>query len=128
MPFTHTLTEKLVVGNTSIEKSNAQSAGANTSIDETIADSTTDGLINFTLDVSQLQSIYIVSDADITIETNDGSSPADTLSLVAGVPYVWHADSYHTCLLTTDITALYVTNASGGSARLQIEALHDPTP
>lgn len=128
MPFTHTLTEKLVVGNTSIEKSNAQSAGANTSIDETIADSTTDGLINFTLDVSQLQSIYIVSDADITIETNDGSSPADTLSLVAGVPYVWHADSYHACLLTTDITAIYVTNASGGSARLQIEALHDPTP
>lgn len=127
MSFSHILTEKVAVGDNQISKSNTITGGAKQSIEESVPDSSTDLAIAFTLDVSQLKSLYIVSDQDITLETNSGSSPADTISLVAGVPYVWHADSYHTCLLGTDVTGLFATNSSGTDATLQIEALYDPT-
>ncbi len=37
-------------------------------------------------------------------------------------------DSYHPNLLTTDITALYITNASGNAATFYLECVYDPTP
>lgn len=98
------------------------------SLDEDIANGQTNKRIEFTLDVSALKSIWICSDQDVTLETNDGTTPADTIALQAGVPYMWHSDSYDACLLTTDITALFITNASGASANLTIEALTDVTP
>lgn len=125
--FSHTITEKLEVGNTLINKTTVQTAAATQSIEESFADATTDGLLAFTLDVSQCKSFYMVSTQDITIETNDGTTPGNTINLVAGVPYLWHADSYQAFLLTVDVTALYITNASGQTATLQIEVLFDPT-
>jgi len=80
-----------------------------------------------TIDVSQLKAIYILSDQNITLETNSGSAPADTLNLLANVPYVWHTGSYFTNLLTTDVTASYWTNASGSVANVNIELVVDPT-
>jgi hypothetical protein len=125
--FNHVITEKVEVGATQITKTSLHTGAAKQSIEETVPDSSTDLEIAFALDVSQLKSIYIVSDQDITLETNSGSAADDTIALVAGVPYIWHSDSYHTCLLGTDITELYATNASGTDATLQIEALYDPT-
>lgn len=93
-----------------------------------IPDSSTDLLVNFACDVSQLQLIYMKSDQDITIETNDGTTPDDTINLKAGKPYVWYTGSYFTNLLTTDVTALYVTNSSGSTATLEIDGIEDSTP
>lgn len=124
MSFTHQVTEKVLVGGESISKVNTLTAGSKISIDETIAIGT-DTLVALTLDVSQVKSIYILSDVAATIETNSGGSPAQTLTLVAGVPYVWYTNKYSALVFTTDITALYITNAA--IARLQIEILVDPT-
>jgi hypothetical protein len=96
--------------------------------DEQIPDESTDLEITFALDVSAIQAIFIKSDQAITIETNSGAAPDDTLNLLANVPYVWSSDSYFVNLLTTDITALFVTNASGATATLNIWVLVDPTP
>lgn len=121
------LLEQVVVGDRTIKKTQSLSSTARLSLEETIADGQTNKAIAFTLDVSQLKAIVIVSDQNVTFETNDGSTPDETIALLAGVPYVWHYQSYHTCLLATDITGIFITNASGSVATLQIEALYDAT-
>jgi hypothetical protein len=95
---------------------------------ETVADAQTDYEINFDLDVSACKSFYLVSDQDVTFETNSGSAPADTISLRANEPYVWHANAYDSFLLGTDVTSVFITNASGSTATIYCVALYDATP
>lgn len=127
MAFTHRVTQN-VNGGKPITKENDYSGSGQISIDETIADSTTDGLVAMSLDVSQIKSIYIVATVAMLLETNSGSAPAETISLVADVPYVWTTDSYDTNLLATDITALFLTNVSGGAGNFTLECVYDATP
>lgn len=96
--------------------------------DESVADSQTDYQITVALDVSAVQVFYLVSSQAVTFETNDGSTPDDTISLVADFPYVWSTDSYDSFLLGTDLTDVFITNASGSAALINMWALIDPTP
>lgn len=128
MSLTHTILERLTVGGQTTDKTQAKSAGGGTSLSESIPDSSTDLQVAFDLDVSTVKSFYMASDQDVTVETNSGSTPDDTINLVANVPYIWHDQSYHNFLLGTDVTDLFVTNSSGSAATLQVEALFDPTP
>lgn len=127
---THTASSGWTDGSRSIISTKDYSAGLATQLDENIADGETDKLVVIAIDVSELKNLYLKSDQDITIETNDGTTPDDTINLKANVPYPFNADlgAYFTNLLTTDVTAFYVTNASGATARLQGEVLTDPTP
>lgn len=93
-----------------------------------VADSSTDLAINMAIDVSALKLLYMVSDQDLTIETNDGETPDDTIALKAGKPLVWHEDCGYTNPLGTDVTALFATNASGTDATLYVKTLQDATP
>ncbi len=97
-------------------------------LDRSIPDSTTDLEIVIGIDVDQVQSIHITSDQAITLETNDGSTPDDTLLLVADHPYDWDTDSEDDFVLGTDVTSIFVTNASGAAANLKIRLLLDSTP
>ena len=128
MSFEHVIAEQVTTNGRTVRQENTFTGDGQVSRSVEVADSETDMLINFALDVSQIKSIYIKSDQDLTLETNDGGSPDNTLNLTADVPYVWHENSLFTNLLTVDITALYVTNASGSTATLEIEALVDSTP
>ena len=104
------------------------SAGELVTIEEAIADSETDKLVALTLDVSQLKAMYLECDQDVTLETNDGSTPDDTISLSANVPQLWsESDGASLRPLTVDVTGLYVTNASGSTANLKGRFLVDPT-
>ena len=124
MSFTHQVTEKVLVGGESITKTNTLTSGSKISIDESLSIGT-NTLVALTLDVSQVKACYILADTAMTIKTNSSGSPANTLTLVANIPYVWYTNKYDTFKLTTDVTALYVTNAAAG--RLQMEFLVDPT-
>jgi len=95
---------------------------------EQVADAQTDVEIEVTLDFSAVKAFYLVSDQDVTLETNDGTTPDDTFALLAGVPYVWNTDSYDTFLVTVDVTSIFITNASGSAATLYLWALLDATP
>ncbi len=130
MAFTHTLNLSWAnAEGRALSTSKQYSGGAQASVSESIANSATDELVNFALDVSTIKAIFIKSDQDITLETNSGSVPDDTLTLLAGVPYIWHTGSYFTNLLTTDITTnIFITNSSGSAALLEIEVVTDPTP
>ena len=101
-------------------------SGARIAIDETIAVAN-NVAVSLAVDVSQIVGVYILSDQDLLLETNNSGTPDDTLSLKAGVPYIWNADKPDALAFGTDITALFATNASSAAARLQIEILKDPT-
>ena len=98
-------------------------------IEEAIANAETDLEITFSVDKSALQYVWIHSDQDITIETNDGAAPDDTITLKANKPEIWYADCPHTSPFdSADVTSIFVTNSSGSTANLEIYGIVDPTP
>lgn len=82
------------------------------------------------IDVSALVSLYLHCDRALLIETNDGTSPDDTINLLADTPYYWHSTSglENPFASTTDVTDLYLTLAAGAAATLTIRGLQDITP
>lgn len=127
---THKLT--LAVEGSGISKTFdlSNSAGGVFLIDgETVADGQTDQQITFDLDVSACKSFFLVSDQDITLETNAvDATGGNTLALIANEPYIWHDSSLDSFLLTADVTTSYWTNASGSTATIYCVALFDVTP
>lgn len=103
------------------------SSGTKVTIDETIPASTTNQLVAFTLDVSQCKAFSMISTVNMTVKTNSSGSPADTVVLAANIPYVWTNDDYTTFKLGTDVTALYITNATTGAGTFTLISLADPT-
>lgn len=97
-------------------------------VDESVANGQTNSLVACTLDVSAVKGLYLISDQDVLVETNDGTTPDDTISLKANQPYLWHTDAYDALIFAADITALYVTNASGSAAAIKMYAVTDATP
>jgi hypothetical protein len=129
MPFTHTFTETWSNGGSPVSKATEVAAGQEINIDETVTGNSTDLQINVGIDVSALKSLFMLCDRDITIQTNDGSSPDDTISLKANKPLIWRAsEAYFANPLTVDVTEIFVTLAAGDDATLKIRALVDPTP
>lgn len=92
----------------------------------TVADEATADQKAVSIDVSQIKSLFFTSTRDVTVKTNNSGAPDDTLSLKAGKPLVWWDDSGYSCPLTTDVTDLFVANASGGNATLQLRMILEP--
>ena len=95
---------------------------------ETVATGNDNVEFTFELDFSECKLFYLLSDQEVTFETNDGAAPDDTWTLLADEPYVWHETSYHTFLITADITSILISNQSGATATIHCLALYDPTP
>ncbi len=106
------------------EVSNTQ-AGISLIDGEEVATAETDYELDFDLDVSLCKSFYLESDQDVTFETNSGGAADDTIALKANEPYVWHTQSYDSFLLGTDVTSVFITNASGSTATIYCVALFD---
>lgn len=71
-----------------------------------------------------LQSIFIYSDTqDITIKTNSTGSPQDTITVLAGDPFVWQADSGITNPFGGNVTTAYFTNAAGTATNVVVKTL-----
>ena len=129
MSFTHKLNLNWDGGSRLLVSSNSYTGDAQgPSLAIPVADGVTDQLAVFTLDVSQIKVIYMKSDVAMTVETNSSSAPDETLVLVAGEPYIWWTGCLFTNLLATDITALYLTNASGAAGTFELEVVYDATP
>lgn len=118
----------IVTDGGSLTYSKTYTGTADVILDESVPDSSTDLLMNVAIDVSAVKAFMIVSDYAVLIETNSGSAPGNSLTLVANHPYMWDTDSEETFLLTVDVTKIYVTNASGSAAALKIRCTYDATP
>lgn len=95
-----------------------------------IPTASTDTAVSFPIDLSQCAGILFVSDQAVTLETNSGGSPTDTINLAANVPYVWCTGAPFVNKVTADVTAtIYVTNASGSTANIKgYKLVSDSTP
>lgn len=107
-------------------------AGAEHNLDELIPGGSTDLSVAFALVLAKLAALYIVADRAMAIETNSGSSPANTITLAANVPFVWNSNmpairDTAGVAISTNITALFVTLAAGADSILHLRALVDPT-
>lgn len=128
--YTHTVTKSVTVPGRVIAPSSAltYSGTSAVAISETIADSSTNLLVNIAFTYADIKSVVILSDQVLTIKTNSTSAPDDTLVLAAGIPVEWQDDSIHANPFSADVTKIYVTNASGSSATLDFAVLNDATP
>lgn len=125
MNISATLREALSVGGISIDQNIAFDEGEVVLLDESIPDGD-DNLVALDIDISQLKAVAIYAASDLDLETNDGTTPDDTISLAGGKPFVW-SNTYLGDHFTADITALYVSNGTGGAVDLEAIFIVDPT-
>lgn len=97
-------------------------------VDVTVPGGENEVEINWSLDITQAELIFILSDQDLTLKTNSSSEPGDTITLKADIPYFWMKDGGIDQPLSVDVTKLYATRAEGEDANLQIRSLADATP
>ena len=133
MSFTRThVRTQLEAGQTPVTYEHDVSFTRKSDVSESIPDGSTDMIVLWNVDISALVSLIIGSDQDLTIETNNpggaSAAPDDTLALKADQAVDWCEDDVMTCPITADVTILYVTNASGSTATLEIRAGMDATP
>ena len=127
MPFTHSIATGVTGQGVNRNFAKVYTADATDRREITVPDSTTDLEVAVEIDVSEIKSIYLHSTQNITLETNSGGAPVDTINLIANVPYSFTTDSYFTNLLATDVTAFFLTNSSGSSATFIMELIIDST-
>lgn len=92
-------------------------------LDVSVADSVTDEQHEIAIDVSALQAIYIFSDQDITIETNDGTTPQETINVTANEPVIWETGD--SALFSGDVTDFYISNSSGDTANVRVGVIQN---
>lgn len=127
---THKITHRVEAGGETIQQTSEVTADQETNVEVTVAGSTTDDQVDVAIDISDLKSIYMETDQDLTVETNSGSTPDDTFTLKANMPMTWNTDSSlpNPFASATDVTALYLTNAGSTAATFRMKVLQDVTP
>ncbi len=129
MAISHTLTLSWARNGESISQTVTIENEAENNRDVTVAQNVTDQLVNLNIDVSELKLLYLHCDKAIQIQTNDGSSPDNTLTLAANKPLVWYTGCGLTNPLTVDVTKFYLTTgAVGTDATLKIRTVQDSSP
>lgn len=128
MSFSHTHTRSFSNGASTITSTKTYTADAEANLDLELAASSTNVQHFVAVDVSELESLFMLSEAAATVYVNDdsGGSPTATISLAAGEAYIWPNGSATNPLGATDVTSLYITCSAGGD--FQMRALQDPTP
>lgn len=128
MAITYNITESVTRNGSTFSKSQEITAGDTEWVGEYIVpNSTTDQQVVVGIDVSAVKACVINSTKALTIETN-GTTGDESLVLVADIPYVWYTNKYDSFKFSTDVTALYLTNASGSSATVNLFVQYDATP
>lgn len=128
MSFSQTETYQIGGAGVNITRSKTYTGEGYTSLDVS-APIASDTEYVFALDISQIISLFFVSDQNVTLEFNDNVGAGGTIALVANVPYIENSDFYFAAsLITANTTLVFITNASGAVASVQLSVLHDPTP
>jgi hypothetical protein len=118
MAFTVRVTKGASEGTTSISSTVDHTVETVTKMQEVFADGVTNGQVLVAIDVSQLKAFAMVSNVALTVKTNSSGSPQETFALVANKPVVWQEGE--AAIFAGDVTQIFVTNASGSSATLQV--------
>lgn len=88
-------------------------------INTSVPASTANQLLTLAFTHTTLQAIFLLSNQNLTIKTNSSSSPAQTINLLAGIPYRWSLSAgYFANPITAAVTAFYLTTP-GAAATLR---------
>lgn len=122
MAVIHRLTRTVKTTTAPISRSHERSFPGEINKSSTLANGATHTLVPVTITRANMGMIFISSSVDITLKTNSTSTPDTTLTIKAGRPLVWDdEDGYFTNPFTAaDITAIYLSNASGQTANYEI--------
>lgn len=115
-------------GASQISKESSVTGSVRQSIEESIAGLATDTQVTIAFPVTGLKGLYLVADGALTIQTNSGSAPDDTLTLAANVPLVWFDGCGTACPITVAVTKFYCTNSGASAVALRGKVLYDATP
>jgi hypothetical protein len=117
---THKLTFSISSDSGGTPLSGVQSEVGSTAIefDQQYGASLTDQLLAVAFIAANVQSIFLVSDKGLKIETNSATAPVNTINLKPGTPFPWSKSAgYFPNPFTADVTAIYITTTV--AARLQ---------
>jgi len=120
MSFTHVVQTRVNQGDEAIVSTISHTTEQNFQLNESVPDSTTDKEILLAMDISGLKAFAMMADVAMTVKTNDSSTPQETFVLVAGEALIY-SDGW-SALFSGDVSALYVTNASGTDGTLRVIA------
>jgi hypothetical protein len=84
----------------------------------------TDQAIAISFAFANVASVFIKATADMTLETNSGSSPADTHTLKANVPLIWFPGFRGANPFTVNVTGFFLTNTSGQQGTFEARVLY----
>jgi len=127
MSFTHQIDQSVISGGVKIQSSKTYSADANDR--RTIIVTTgTNQLVALAFSYTLLQSLFIVSDQDVTLDFETSGAGTPAINLIADAPFIYTATAlYYPSLFTVDITKLWINNTSGSTATVNIDVLVDST-
>lgn len=130
MSFKHQKSFSLITASGTItEPQREYTAEAQIELDVAFASSDTDKQVTIDMDVSTITSVFAYADQPLKIETNDGSTPAETINLKKNIAYHWDSDSYDTNKFATDLTDFYLTpNSPAAAGTFKFRCIYDPTP
>ncbi|MGN6133113.1 MAG: hypothetical protein ACTHOU_01390 [Aureliella sp.] len=123
--FQASINQSVYNNSLSISSAEAPQGDVEAAINQTVAALAADVEVLVAVDVSALKAIAILASEDCTLKTNNSGTPDDTLNLVADVPYIWTPNSYHACLLTADVSKIFITNSAASEMTFQFLALTD---
>ncbi len=84
---------------------------------------------NITVDVSEMKTLNMgITKGNCTVKTNSSGSPVQTLTIKSPNPVMWSKNDIAANPLTTDLTALFVTNNGDEDAEFFFVAGVDSTP
>ena len=115
-------------GGQSIIKTISQVGDGEDNRDIDIPNGTSNLAVDYEIDISQLKMFVMVCNKALTIKTNSSGSPQETIVLVADKPFVWVAGAGIAIPFAGDVTTIFLSNASGAAAVLNIRTLIDATP
>lgn len=128
MSISHTMTLSWGSGGSFLSKSVALVSEGENNRDVSVPATTDDMEVDWDVNVARMKSLFILSDQDITINTNSSSVPADTLTPKANKPLIWYDGSGLANPLGTDVSRLFISNAGASAAAVSIRELEDSTP
>lgn len=123
MSVQHRFAASCVTDGASSLAGNATEIGSSeVSIDTSIAASQTDSSLSVAFTGNNVQSVFLVSDQNLTIEVNSGSAPDKTINLKANRPYEWRtSDGYFTNPFASITSATwYITTTTAARLRGKI--------
>lgn len=125
MSFTLTHRDDFSTNAQTVSNTQSVTGDDQTNISTTIANGATNQEIVLGIDISLAKAVIIRSTQVLTIKTNSSSTPDDTITTVANIAKKWIDGGYDSIFLSADVTKIFVSNASGADATLQIIVLAD---